>query len=175
MTKTVLSFIGGFIIGLFILFAWNSYTDRPVQDVAPESTVPDSLSTDADAISKTTNTDDTVLNNEIRETPETAKIQVSEQAAGHSVTVNSAILDVNGWIVVHEEKDGFVSNALGASRADQGVHTNITVPLLRGTEPGNRYWIVLYSDNGDREFSLTDDFPLKDTAGAPLISSFQTI
>ena len=177
ITKTAFSFIGGFIIGLILILIWNAVMNKSATDVPGESTTPDIEITDETAMDgdamMTDENGDSVLNESAENTPESTSITAHSQTAGDSVMVANATLDTDGWIVIHEERDTRISNALGAVRRDAGTYTNVTVPLLRPTNAGSRYWVVLYSDNGDREFSLADDTPLRDANNDPITSSFE--
>jgi len=100
-------------------------------------------------------------------------LAIQDQPAGGGVIVASASLAQNGWIVVHEEiLDGVIGNALGAARKDAGVYTNITIELLRPTEAGRRYWATIYTDNGDKIFSLRDDTPVVGVSQELLLAAF---
>lgn len=84
-------------------------------------------------------------------------VSVSDQPAGRAVVVDAATLPAIGWIVVHELRGGEIGNALGAARREAGAHQRVVVDLLRGTEPEKSYAVVLYADNGNREFDLRAD------------------
>lgn len=174
MTKIISSFIGGFIIGLIIIFGWNTYSNNRVSKPTAETTVPSSIIAEvADSTMITEeNLEDSITNTTIDTAVFSDYIHVSDQVADETVAVALVTLETNGWVVVHEEQNGFIGNALGAKRKDAGTYTGVTIPLLRSTTAGARYWIVLYSDNDDRQFNLTDDFPLRDSAENPITSHF---
>ncbi|QSH39572.1 hypothetical protein JXR01_00990 [Candidatus Kaiserbacteria bacterium] len=173
MTKIIGSFGVGFVLGLIIILGWNAYTDARLEKAPGQTTAPDSIP--AEAIAPTINTQDgdPVANEEITAATPSEYITVNDQSAGSAVTVSFATLSANGWIVVHEERNGFIGNALGAKRKDAGTHQNTVIPLLRDTQENTRYWIVLYSDDGDKQFNLSTDFPLRNTENDPITSSFQ--
>jgi len=102
-------------------------------------------------------------------------IKVSDQKAGKEVEVAYVKAEQPVWIVVHMEKDGKIWNALGARRKEAGEYTGVVVPLLAPTTKGARYWAVLYADNGDKEFSLDKDFPLKNADGEFIMVDFKAI
>lgn len=104
-----------------------------------------------------------------------ARIQVENQVASTSVQVAQATLSTSSWLVVHEITDGHVGNALGAARRDPGTHTAITIELLRSTETARPYMLVLYQDNGNKEFDLRGDIPIVDKNGDPVIQRFETL
>src|SRR3989338_895756 len=54
--------------------------------------------------------------------PSTAKVSVSNQVAGDMVKLGSVDMTVDGWVVVHEERDGKPGNILGAQRFDAGSY-----------------------------------------------------
>lgn len=80
---------------------------------------------------------------------ESGAVSVADQPAGSSVTVDSVTVPPPGvWIAVQEISDGTLGNVLGATRV-HGPLSNVTVPLLRSTEPTQTYAVVLYRDGGD--------------------------
>lgn len=165
--KIIIGFIGGFLIGILLIWGWQNYSKRVTIEVPAETTAPTDMGIgEAPA---------TITNEEAPMAPLSSDhIFVSAQDAGATVALRELTLAVPGWAVVHEENNGFIGNALGAARKDAGTHTDITISLLRTTEPQKRYWVVLYSDNGDRLFNLHDDFPLRDASDNPVMSSFTT-
>ncbi len=104
-----------------------------------------------------------------------AAIHVNSQAPTSSVIVSSASLAVSGWLVVHELADGHVGNALGAARRDPGTYTDVTIELLRPTDAKTAYMLVLYRDNGNKEFEIRGDIPIVDQKGDPVMQRFETL
>lgn len=102
-------------------------------------------------------------------------IETYNQVAGDSVVVPRVELAAAGWVVVHEMRDAeTIGNALGAAWFPAGVHENVTVELLRGTVANRDYVVVLYNDDGDREFELDADAALRSSDGTLLMRSFTT-
>ena len=171
MMKTVINFVGGFFAGLVVVWLvsalWPSATPSPEgQTTQPEIVVPTATTTPSgDATDPVTNEDVTTV-------VESDSITVHTQRADAIVRVQTVTLAHDGWVVVHEERDGVIANALGAARKDAGTYTDTRVPLLRHTAAGQRYWVVLYTDDGDRQFSLDTDFPVRDTTDKPVIRAF---
>lgn len=177
--KTILSFAGGFLIGALIIWAWSVILKQPRLDVPAETTAPSDMeapngdvSDGSGVIIGETITETNASTNTENDTP--ARILVSAQDAGATVLLDSLTLPLNGWAVVHEEQAGYIGNALGAVRKDVGTYNDVRVSLLRSTEPATRYWVVLYSDNGDRLFNLRDDFPIRDANSDPVLNAFTT-
>ena len=98
-------------------------------------------------------------------TPSLAKLNVLDQLAGSMVSVGVVEMPVNGWVVVHEERDGGPGNILGAQRFDAGSYTGGQVELLRTTTIGGKYYVMLHSDNGDKLFDHKLDLPLGSESG----------
>ena len=67
------------------------------------------------------------------------------------------------------------TNALGAQRFDAGTYAEAHVDLLRNTEPGKTYFVILYNESGDGEFDLKEDTPLLAGDSAFVSDTFQTI
>lgn len=80
-------------------------------------------------------------------------VDVEDQSAGMSVKVKSATFAQASWIAVRDV-DG---RTLGAGRFEAGTYSDIEVPLLRATTAGERYQVLIYVDDGDREFDLHKD------------------
>lgn len=165
MITYAVPFITGAAVSLLVLGAWYVYSHERESFVAH---VPSSETSIAGTTPKQTEPPETTEKN-----IDASAIVVTPQQAGQTVHVQRATLPTDGWIVVHEEiLDGVIGNALGAARKNAGVHESVTVDLLRNTEPHKQYWIALYTDNGDKIFSLQNDVPMLDTQGALLLAHF---
>ena len=101
-------------------------------------------------------------------------IVVEDQLAGDRVLIKEIALTDSGWAVVHEDAGGIPGNALGAQRFDKGVHSG-TIDLLRNTNIDQSYYVLLYRDNGDREFDLVTDSIVIDTDDNPVGDTFRVI
>ena len=76
---------------------------------------------------------------------------------------------------MHESLNGVPANALGAQRFDAGETLEGHIDLLRDTEVEADYFVILYNESGDGNFSLEDDMPLTGEDGSVLSKSFKTI
>lgn len=86
---------------------------------------------------------------------EGGSISVNDQTAGDAVVVESVTVPSPGvWVAVREIVDNDLGNVLGAIRVT-GPLSNITIPLLRATEPGRTYAIQLYRDDTGGSFDAT--------------------
>lgn len=164
------AFITGFILGVLIMWLISvtgaTSLDEPEVNNTGED-VKDSAVSDS-------NTQD-IHTGEIVVSPEDNKIKIADQIAGNRVLFESVSISQPGWLVIHENKEGTLGNALGARRYNAGNYTDGSVLLLRNTEVGNTYSAILYSDNGDKTFSLEDDKPLLNTDNTRIESMFDVI
>ncbi len=156
-TKKVGTFITGFLVGLVVVYAYGQMFNNKVDNSPVVESANDNINTEV-SISP-----DPIINNEL---------SIVAQSAGNSVLINSITMPEDGWIVVHEIKDNIISNALGAARRDAGQYTDISVYLLRDTQPDNEYMVVLYKDNGDKTFDLSADKPFANADGEHVMSKF---
>lgn len=101
-------------------------------------------------------------------------VNVSNQLAGNRVLLDSIILSESGWAAVHEDINGNFGNALGAQRFDAGSNSGY-VDLLRNTETGNIYYVILYKDNGDDKFDLKSDTVFVNDSEEVILDTFETI
>lgn len=151
----------GLVLG--VLIAWAFFIDARRAALTNNSIIPN-LSFTASSSAST--------NGPISRAPiETSRISgakslvVENQPAGVLVIVQYAAVDEGQWVVIHEDREGTLGNVLGAARFTGGT-TEGAVELLRGTSAGSTYHAILYADNGDRAFSLSDDTPLSDASGS---------
>lgn len=120
--------------------------------------------------------DGALIGSSVSESGDGALVSVQEQPAGLAVVVASIDIPRNGWIAIHEILDGaLIGNVLGAARRDAGLYEGVVVNLLRATEPGSEYAVVLYVDNGNKEFDLQNDVPITDAAGNPTVVRFSAV
>ncbi|MEX0931595.1 MAG: hypothetical protein WDZ88_02480 [Candidatus Paceibacterota bacterium] len=101
-------------------------------------------------------------------------IKVSNQPAGETTTVDNVVVREVSWVAVQEDRNGLPGNILGVQKVQAGTHDNITVKLLRGTEPNSKNYITIFTDDGDGTFDHKKDLLLVDTEGDVIMSSFTT-
>ncbi len=185
MIKKYLSQIIAFLLGFFIAFSFlyfykNEKKDEEIKQL--ETAVQEEVASTTEAEEKLVeelnkNSNEAIIAQNASTTDEGSfdYIKVSDQKAGKSIDVAYAKADFPFWLVVHMEKDGKIWNALGARRKEAGEYTGVVVPLLAGTKAGNRYWLVLYKDNGDKMFDLKTDFPVKNKDGKFIMVDFKAL
>ena len=106
---------------------------------------------------------------------ESGAVSVADQPSGESVVVESITVPPPGvWAAVREMNGRDLGNVLGATRV-VGPRGNITLSLLRATEPGRSYAVQLYRDDngGDFDPSVNSVYVDFDT-GARVVSYFTT-
>lgn len=160
--KAIAAGIIGLVVG-FILGWWVG--DKLI---ASQASVKVQNQDESSNIEDSKNLDNTSLSDAIRSQESNSAILVVDQNVGSTVAVASVETDVSAWVAVREDKNGILGNILGASRIDAGDSSNIIVNLLRPTVAGETYQVVLYQDDGDREFNHKIDLPL--TSDGILIS-----
>lgn len=101
-------------------------------------------------------------------------ITVLDQAAGNAVRVENIEFENAGWVAVHEDRNGGLGNILGAAWFPRGTSSG-TVELLRDTLPGQAYYAVLYTDNGNKVFETGVDAQIVTASGNPVMSTFITL
>ncbi|MFO0719060.1 MAG: hypothetical protein U0522_03470 [Candidatus Paceibacterota bacterium] len=99
-------------------------------------------------------------------------IEVADQPAGKSVSIQKAKLSSLGWIAVHENINGELGNVLGARAYATGEHVGVFVPLLRGTTAGQTYHVGIYKENGDGKFDRKIDTLMRAEDGEMIGGSF---
>ncbi len=148
------SFVSGVMFGALIVGGWFLGDSLPEIQLNPTPSL-------------TPTTETSVQNS--------GTISVTNQSAGMNVTVESVTVPPPGvWVAVREMSGRSLGNVLGAARV-VGPHTNITVSLLRATEPSRSYAVELYRDdnNGDFDPAVNSVYVDFDT-GARAVSYFTT-
>lgn len=100
------------------------------------------------------------------------RLSVKSQAGGSSVTIDKAVFDTLGWVVVYEDVDGEPGNILGASLFRKEMGQSGKVELLRDTEAFKKYYVVLHQDDGDGEFDYSKDIVMRDETTGKLIMGY---
>ena len=95
-------------------------------------------------------------------------VNVSDQAPGSVVKVASVTLSQIGWLAVRDAG----GRILGAARFEPGVNTGVTIPLLRPTEVGQKYQVLVYVDDGDKVFDLHKDILVINADGSVAGTTF---
>lgn len=149
-TQTQQWAIAGAVVVVLALLGWWFFTG------APENTAGD----DSNGATQATSTTGTSTG-AAQERPTTSvntgeEVHADDQPAGDSVRIVEARLSRVSWIAVRDDM-----RIYGAARVNPpqggGTVTDVTVPLLRNTEAGATYKVVVYADDGDGAFDFKKD------------------
>ena len=154
--KNTQAIIGAVVVVLVLLAGWLLFA-RPAGNESASATTNGSTSTAGD------------LNPSMVSTGEA--VTVRDQAAGSSVAVASVTLNQMGWVAVRDEN----GRVLGAARFDAGTWSNVSVPLLRATTANSSYQVLLYVDDGDKQYDLHKDVLIMGTNGGVAGTTFKTL
>jgi hypothetical protein len=144
--------IGGIVLVVVLVAGWWLFTGKKADTTMQDDTTTPSgqVTTSTESTSSSTTEVPTV----VAEAGEA--VTVTDQPAGDSVRVAEARLSRVSWIAVRDDR-----SILGAARVTPpeggGTMGDITVPLLRNTETGMMYKIVVYVDDGDQIFDFKVD------------------
>lgn len=160
----VLAIVIGLIIGFTAGVVWiNSFnSDKERAEKTPEQASGEETE-ESPFLNDVSNTE--ARNSFVLQTADGAgSVVVSDQSEGDVVLVNSVSLGADGWIAVREAQDNGLGNILGAVYVPAGDYVNHEVKLLRNTEKGELYEVILFNDNGDKVFNyLVDALIQKDS------------
>lgn len=156
--KTIVSFIVGLLIGGLLVWAFSG----PAVD-APNKA---DDKQDSEEVMEEESEEEQATEDEVAPEAEVVtlpvgdgKVEVANQAAGTSIALQSATYPVSeGWIGVREYNDGQLGGLLGVVRFSEAqglVPSEVT--LQRSTVAGKEYAVVVYTESGDRQFSLAND------------------
>jgi hypothetical protein len=158
--KTIVSFIVGLLIGGLLVWAFSGPSANAPEKVILDEEVEEQEEMDEDK-EETAEVKEVVVPVATLPVGE-GKVEVKNQVAGNSVALTGATYPISeGWIGVRDYQSGQLGALLGVSRfsEEQGLVPN-TVFLQRATEAGKEYAVVVYKENGDRQFSIADDIQI---------------
>lgn len=140
--------IAAAVVVVVALAGWWFFTSAPAQENTEEM---DTSSTEMTPSTVTTASDRPTVSVNTGE-----EVAVEDQAAGGSVYVVEAKLSRVSWVAVRDDM-----RIYGAARVNPpeggGTVNDIMVPLLRNTEAGKTYMVVVYADDGDNVFDFKKD------------------
>ncbi|MES2088196.1 MAG: hypothetical protein V4467_04380 [Patescibacteria group bacterium] len=148
-SNTGLYIVAVLIIGLIVGFFIGSYWQSHVKKAATADTQTETEDQPVDQAADETGSGVTT------NTPSDNMVSVADQAATTLVRVDSVSLTEPAWVAVREDNSGALGKILGAQRFDAGTYTNVVISLLRSTEVGKTYHIVLYRDDGTKVFNYS--------------------
>lgn len=182
--RTIILLLVGFMLG-FATHAYVAVTETADDEVADTTINKPTGEDEEENEASTTSDNPTMSNNDMTEVNHTFNaipnntatdnfsISVTDQSAGDMVYVSQMDLGAPAWVAIRENNDGELGNILGAGWYPEGKSTG-TVELLRGTESGAVYYVVLYTDNGDKQFDYRQDTLVTDGGTNILVTKFRT-
>ncbi len=159
MTQWVI--ISAAVIVLVVGGAWLVMRDRvaaPAEVVETTTTTPTSAAT----VTSTNN----VPKGTVTATSDGESVTVANQAAGETVTLSSVSLTRASWVAVRDDM-----SILGAAWFPSSA-TSGSIELQRATVSGKSYRVVIYVDDGDKQFDFKKD-QLITADGGPVGVSFE--
>ena len=148
-TETQQWVIAGVMVLIVALAGWWLFT-RPAADQGDANKT-------ATSTNQTSGT--TTSNNDGRPTTGMSAgetVTIETQTAGDHVHVAQAQLSRVSWLAVRDDL-----RIYGAARVNPpvggGTVSEVTIPLLRNTESGKSYTLVVYADDGDGAFDFKKD------------------
>lgn len=152
--KTIVAFVVGLLIGGLIVSAISG-DNKDVEKME-----------EINATETTQETSEENSENEAETEAEVPALQVGEgdvvinnQAPSRLIAIESAVYPVSeGWIGVRDYQEGNLGLILGVVRfsESQGLVPNDII-LQTSTIAGREYAVVIYTENGDFDFSLAND------------------
>ena len=133
----------GIIVGVAIAWGWTALRSSKTTESTATPTTEEGSTTTNSTVAPAQGSDPSLT-------------IMTPQSPGTSVSVEKAIVASPTWVVVYENNNGKLGNALGAGLFFPEKQSG-TVELLRATMSGKSYLAVKQVDNGDRKFSLKDD------------------
>lgn len=106
-------------------------------------------------------------------TPGANSIIMSDQYPGNVVYVSSVQATAPGWLVIHKSVNGQPGAIIGSVYVNAGIapaRVNLTEPIIDGMS----YFAMLHSDDGDKQFDVTKDLPVKDASGNTIMRLFRS-
>lgn len=148
------SFVAGVMFGALLAGAWFFNNNTSFLSLPPALSLATSTTSNA---------------------PVSGTVSVTDQPSGDTVVVESVTVPPPGvWVAVREMQGDNLGNVLGAARAS-GPRSNLSVPLLRATEPGRSYAVELYRDDDNGAFDPSVNSVYVDfTTGSRVVAYFAT-
>lgn len=157
VSKETMWWIIGVVIALVVIIAaWWLFTGKPA---AKDAMKPAGTTTAQTTDGATVATGASVASNAGE------SISVKDQPAGDTVRVAQAQLSRVSWIAVRDDMRIFGAKRVDAENGGQ-TFNDIDVPLLKDTEAGKTYRVVVYADDGDQIFDFKKDALVEGLSGS---------
>jgi hypothetical protein len=159
--KTIVSFVVGLLIGGLLVWAFSGpASDESAKEEVKEDAVGKEVKNESKEVTTTTEQTEVTQPVEKATLPVgEGKISIGDQSASSAIKLDAATYPIaEGWVGVRDYSNGQLGGLLGVVRFSeaQGLVPNQIV-LQRSTTAGNEYAVVVFKENGDREFNLAED------------------
>ncbi|OHA16381.1 MAG: hypothetical protein A3G52_02000 [Candidatus Taylorbacteria bacterium RIFCSPLOWO2_12_FULL_43_20] len=101
-------------------------------------------------------------------------IYVSDQKPGNVVSLNVAVLENGGYVVIHESNSEMAPGPIigNTEYLDAGEHSDVKITLSRDVTDGEQIFAMIHVDNGDKEFNASDDPAVASSLSGPIMIKF---
>lgn len=174
MGKIVSIFVAGLVVGFLIGWGWSA--SRPAPTTTTNTTETTSAGSETADTGSSAGSGIGISNTGTVTASATGAPSFtvpSPQDSGMQVAVASASVSQPTWIVVYDNVNSQPGRVLGAELFFSTTKSG-AVDLLRGTLPGQKYFVGESVDDGDKIFSIQNDKPVRDAQGNPVWVTFQT-
>jgi hypothetical protein len=168
--KTVIAFIVGLLIGGLLVWAFSGPTASAPRDTDRKDEKTEDRKNDA----KTEDTQSTETSSE--EAPDApaaleigeGSVSIGDKKAGMSVPLTGVTYPIEeGWIGIRTYTEGRLGYILGVVRFSQSQGLNPKEIILQTpTRAGSEYAVVMYTEDGDRQFNLAADTQIDKVFGS---------
>lgn len=171
--KTLVAFVVGLLIGGMLVWAFSGPSTETIETTPQTDETSEEQS---DEVENDTSESDESEEGSTEDTSSTpaptmqvgdGSVEVSDQPAGMTVELESVTYPISeGWIGVRDfnnDQLGYIKGVVRFSESQGLVPENII--LQYPTTPGNRYAVVIFTEDGDRDFSLANDVQIDEIFG----------
>ena len=96
-------------------------------------------------------------------------IAVGAQGENNMLTASMLVITDPGFVVVHEDNNGQPGKVIGVSRlVGPGMVHNVGITLSRTAVKGEKLYVMLHKDNGDKTYTDVDS-PIVGKTGDPIM------
>lgn len=149
--ETMWWIIGGVIAILVLVAAWWLFTGKPTDSSAHATTTQQGNNSDNGSPSSSGGNGSATVAVNMGE-----EVTVDDQPAGDRVVVADAKISRVSWIAVRDSMRIYGAKRVNPVGNGQ-TFTDVVVPLLRNTEAGKTYSVVVFADDGDGAFDFKKD------------------
>lgn len=158
--KTIVAFVVGLLIGGMLVWAFSGPSDKVVEESDEKAATEEAAAEEAAAEEAAEQAATEEGKGGIATLPVgEGKIEITDQPASSLVSLKGAEYPISeGWIGVRDYQNDQLGMILGVVRfsESQGLVPSDII-LQRSTTPGKKYAVVIYTENGDFDFSLAND------------------